>query len=69
MPLPPYVTKRLENKERYQTVYSEGIRKRRRTHGWSALRRIIGKAENKGNRLGFCNAACRTWYLSTYESR
>ena len=49
MPLPPYITEKLENKERYQTVYSkvEGSAAAP-TAGLHFTKELLGKLEEKG---------------------
>ena len=54
MPLPPYITKRLENKERYQTVYSKELGSAAApTAGLHFTPELLEKLKNKGIRLGF----------------
>lgn len=54
MPLPPYITKRLENKERYQTVYSKELGSAAApTAGLHFTPELLAKIEEKGIQLGF----------------
>ena len=49
MPLPPYITKRLENKERYQTVYSKELGSAAApTAGLHFTPELLEKLKNKG---------------------
>ncbi len=54
MPLPPYITKKLEDKNRYQTVYAkyEGSAAAP-TAGLHFTKELLSKLENKGVRLAY----------------
>lgn len=54
MPLPPYITKQLENKERYQTVYSRELGSAAApTAGLHFTPELLKRLKEKGIRLGF----------------
>ena len=59
MPLPPYITKQLENKERYQTVYSKELGSAAApTAGLHFTPELLERLKREGRPFGFCNAAC-----------
>lgn len=54
MPLPPYITAALEDKERYQTVYSKEVGSAAApTAGLHFTRELLAKLEGKGVSLGY----------------
>ncbi len=54
MPLPPYITEKLENKERYQTVYSKELGSAAApTAGLHFTEELMKKIENKGIKIGY----------------
>lgn len=54
MPLPPYITEKLEDKERYQTVYSKELGSAAApTAGLHFTNDFIGKIKEKGIKVGF----------------
>lgn len=54
MPLPPYITKKLENQERYQTVYSHEVGSAAApTAGLHFTPELLEKIKNKGVNIGF----------------
>ncbi|MBQ8495650.1 MAG: tRNA preQ1(34) S-adenosylmethionine ribosyltransferase-isomerase QueA [Clostridia bacterium] len=54
MPLPPYITERLENQERYQTVYSRELGSAAApTAGLHFTPELLEKLKNKGVNIGF----------------
>ena len=54
MPLPPYITEKLEDKERYQTVYSKELGSAAApTAGLHFTNDYIEKIKNKGINIGF----------------
>lgn len=54
MPLPPYIKAKLENKERYQTVYSRELGSAAApTAGLHFTTELLNKVKNKGIRIGF----------------
>ena len=54
MPLPPYITERLENQERYQTVYSRELGSAAApTAGLHFTSELLEKLKNKGVNIGF----------------
>ncbi len=54
MPLPPYITKKLEDKERYQTVYSREIGSAAApTAGLHFTEELLQKVRDKGVGVGF----------------
>lgn len=54
MPLPPYITKHLENQDRYQTVYSKELGSAAApTAGLHFTESLIKKIEAKGVKIGF----------------
>lgn len=54
MPLPPYITKKLENKERYQTVYSREVGSAAApTAGLHFTKELLHKVAEKGVSIGF----------------
>lgn len=54
MPLPYYITKKLEDKERYQTVYSRELGSAAApTAGLHFTKELLSKVKNKGINIGF----------------
>ncbi len=54
MPLPPYITEKLENQERYQTVYSKEIGSAAApTAGLHFTEELMKKIEAKGVKIGY----------------
>lgn len=54
MPLPPYITERLDNGERYQTVYSKELGSAAApTAGLHFTRELMEKIEKKGVKIGY----------------
>jgi S-adenosylmethionine:tRNA ribosyltransferase-isomerase len=54
MPLPPYITKKLEEKERYQTVYSKNRGSvAAPTAGLHFTKELLGEIERKGIKLAY----------------
>lgn len=54
MPLPPYITEQLEDKERYQTVYSKNIGSAAApTAGLHFTDELMKKLKNKGVNIGY----------------
>ena len=54
MPLPPYITEKLQDKERYQTVYSNEIGSAAApTAGLHFTKELLKKIEYKGIRIGY----------------
>jgi S-adenosylmethionine:tRNA ribosyltransferase-isomerase len=54
MPLPPYITKKLEDQERYQTVYSHEVGSAAApTAGLHFTPELLEKIKNKGVNIGF----------------
>ncbi|MBR5437567.1 MAG: tRNA preQ1(34) S-adenosylmethionine ribosyltransferase-isomerase QueA [Clostridia bacterium] len=54
MPLPPYITEKLENQERYQTVYSKELGSAAApTAGLHFTEELMKKIEDKGVRIGY----------------
>lgn len=54
MPLPPYITEQLEDKERYQTVYSKNIGSAAApTAGLHFTDNLMEKLKNKGVNIGY----------------
>ncbi len=54
MPLPPYITEKLEEKERYQTVYSKNQGSvAAPTAGLHFTKELLGKIEEKGIRIAY----------------
>lgn len=54
MPLPPYITKELEDKERYQTVYSHEVGSAAApTAGLHFTKELMKKIEDKGIKIGY----------------
>ncbi len=54
MPLPPYIHEKLQDKERYQTVYSRELGSAAApTAGLHFTKELLKKAEEKGVKLGF----------------
>ena len=53
MPLPPYIKKKLEDKERYQTVYSREVGSAAApTAGLHFTKELLGKIREKGIKIG-----------------
>lgn len=54
MPLPPYITEKLENKERYQTVYSKELGSAAApTAGLHFTPEMLGQLQDMGVRIGY----------------
>ncbi len=54
MPLPPYITEKLENRERYQTVYSKELGSAAApTAGLHFTEELMKKIEDKGVKIGY----------------
>lgn len=54
MPLPPYITEKLEDQERYQTVYSHNIGSAAApTAGLHFTEEMLGKIKEKGIKIGY----------------
>lgn len=54
MPLPPYITEKLEDKERYQTVYSKELGSAAApTAGLHFTDELMQKIQNKGVKIGY----------------
>lgn len=54
MPLPPYITQKLENRERYQTVYARELGSAAApTAGLHMTQNLLQKAKEKGVSIGF----------------
>ncbi len=54
MPLPPYITEKLQDKERYQTVYSNELGSAAApTAGLHFTKELMKKIENKGIKIGY----------------
>ena len=54
MPLPPYITERLEDKERYQTVYSKEVGSAAApTAGLHFTEELLGKIKDKGVKMAY----------------
>lgn len=54
MPLPPYITKKLEDAERYQTIYSKEVGSvAAPTAGLHFTQKIIKQLEEKGVKIGY----------------
>lgn len=54
MPLPPYITKKLENKDRYQTVYAKNPGSAAApTAGLHFTNELLEKIKNKGINIGY----------------
>ena len=67
MPLPPYITKTLEDSERYQTVYSKYKGSAAApTAGLHFTEKMLGELENKGVRIAYVSP-CRTGDLQTCQ--
>jgi S-adenosylmethionine:tRNA ribosyltransferase-isomerase len=54
MPLPPYITEKLEDKDRYQTVYSKNVGSAAApTAGLHFTKEILSKLKNKGINIAY----------------
>lgn len=54
MPLPPYITEKLQNKERYQTVYSDELGSAAApTAGLHFTKELMKRIEDKGIKIGY----------------
>lgn len=54
MPLPPYITEKLQDKERYQTVYSDELGSAAApTAGLHFTKELMKKIEDKGIKIGY----------------
>ena len=70
MPLPPYIKAKLDDPERYQTVYSKTPGSAAAPHGGAALyQRAAGRDRPKGREAGLCDAACRAGHLPPGQVR
>ena len=69
MPLPPYIKERLDDRERYQTVYArhEGSAAAP-TAGLHFTQDFLEQLSQKGAPYCLCDTSCGTRYISTYVS-
>ena len=68
MPLPPYITHKLKDKNRYQTVYAKHDGSRSRTDRRTALyKRASAAGTGCGCKDRPCDPACRPWHLPSGE--
>ena len=69
MPLPPYITHQLQDKNRYQTVYAkhEGSAAAP-TAGLHFTKELLQQVQDMGVKIAACNPACRPWHLPSGES-
>ena len=66
MPLPPYITHKLEDKNRYQTVYAEHDGSAAApTAGLHFTTELLDQIKAKGNQDSACDTPCRTRNLQT----
>ena len=70
MPLPPYITHRLEDKNRYQTVYAkhEGSAAAP-TAGLHFTKELLKEIEEKGVKIAHVNPSCGTGYVPPCKGR
>ena len=69
MPLPPYITHQLKDKNRYQTVYAKYDGSAAApTAGLHFTPELLQKDKRYGRRDRRSNTACRTWYFSSGKS-
>ena len=69
-PLPPYITEKLENQERYQTVYSKELGSAAApTAGLHFTPELMKKLEEKGRSFWIRDFACRVRYFSSCQCR
>lgn len=69
MPLPPYIKEKLQDKERYQTVYSKELDLLLHRQLVCIYQGNAEAATGKGRRSGICDLACWTRYLSSGKGR
>ncbi len=69
MPLPPYITHKLQDKNRYQTVYAkhEGSAAAP-TAGLHFTKELLQQVQGCRCKDLPCNPACRPWHLPSGES-
>lgn len=69
MPLPPYITHKLKDKNRYQTVYAKYDGSAAApTAGLHFTSELLAQIEKRGKAC-LCDAACGTWHISSGEGR
>ena len=62
MPLPPYITHKLKDKNRYQTVYAKNEGSAAApTAGLHFTQELAGTGERQGRKYCPCNSSCRSW--------
>lgn len=68
MPLPPYIHEKLENKDRYQTVYAKNIGSAAApTAGLHFTKELLQKIHDKGIEILFYYSSCWSWNFSTCD--
>jgi S-adenosylmethionine:tRNA ribosyltransferase-isomerase len=69
MPLPPYITHELKDKNRYQTVYAkyEGSAAAP-TAGLHFTKELLEEIQPEGCHHCKCNTSCRTWHIPSGKS-
>ena len=69
MPLPPYITHQLEDKDRYNTVYAAHSGSAAGSYGGTAFYTgTSGGNPEKRRRHRQSNASCRTWDIPARKS-
>ena len=70
MPLPPYITHQLEDKNRYQTVYAKHTGSAAApTAGLHFTPELLKEIEEKGIDIARVTLACRTWNIPSCKGR
>ena len=70
MPLPPYITHKLEDKNRYQTVYAKNDGSAAApTAGLHFTQELVAAGAGQGGKNCACNPACRTWNVPSGKGR
>ena len=70
MPLPPYITHKLKDKNRYQTVYAkhEGSAAAP-TAGLHFTKELLEQVKDKGVKIAHVTLTCRSWNLPSCKGR
>ena len=64
MPLPPYIHEKLDDRERYQTVYAkESGSAAAPTAGLHFTKELLAEIQAKGVQSSLSDSSCRAWNL------
>ena len=69
MPLPPYITHQLKDKNRYQTVYAKYDGSAAApTAGLHFTKELLQQIQRHGSQHRICNTSCWTWNIPSSKS-